>query len=1131
MRTRVRAMLGLVGLVATAVVSIPTTALGGVGPVCAPVPDGKVGWWTGESTAGVAFDQVHGNNGSLVGDASSVPGKVGNAFNLDGDGDYIDIPHSDNYNGMSDSMTVEAWVRVDEFQSDHDTFVSKGDSSWRLQRFPNSESARFGSTHAGNPDPFPHDQNGDIDILGDNPTWHHLAAVYDGTTKYLYVDGVLDISSSDIPEITNNFFSVRIGDNSEQPGRYFDGLIDEVTLYRTALTEAQIDGIVAADNAGKCRTLPSTIVVNSTGDGSDTTLEGGICSTGAVVGDEPACSLRAAIQNSNASDPTELINFNIPGDGPHTISPTTDLPTITDITEIAGDTEPGTILPSANPGVPMIYLDGTTRGAGGNGLTLAASGTDVRSVGIVDWNGYGLLLQSTNHGVTASYIGTNPADDDLGNGTGIRIEGSSATIGGQEAHERNVISGNGGTGVEVLSGSNTISGNLIGTDNEGGSTDDMSENPLPYDLGNGGHGVNIGTGNGNTISNNVISNNEGYGVRVLTDNNEINGNLVGITADGADPLGNSFDGVALIGDAVGNDIGGSGVGERNVISANTGHGVYLSGGSFTHSNEIAGNYIGTDITGEIDRGNVVTGIRVDGAQNNVFGGPQPADGNLISGNSGGIHVRDAGSSGNSILNNYIGTDKDGVSDIGNNNSGVSIDDGATTTTVGQPGDTNLIAFNAEGVQIGSLAGSGHSVRGNSIRSNDGLGIDLNPAGVTPNDDDDLDGGPNGTQNFPVLTTAIANEGTSIEGDLNSTPETTFDVDFYSSPDCDASQNGEGAAYIGSTQVVTDDQGNGTVSVTVSPTVQVGDVVTSTATAPNGNTSEFSGCEELEAPDLSLTKSAAAGDYETTDTLTYTIDVANAGPGGATDVIVTDNLPDEVSYESATPTSGTCEENNNVVSCNLGSLGVSDSDSVTIEVTIDDAGLIQNGASVSSFQNASDPQENNSDDADVSAALAPQCRDGQDNDGDGETDGDDTFCVNEDDVVEGGVAARCGTPDVICGTGGNNVLTGTAGPDTIFGGGGNDTCNGLGGNDDIFCGGGNDTINGGGGFDQLYGANGKDGIKGGAGHDEMFGAKGNDNLNGGEGPDELNGGPGADKLNGGPGNDTCVSDRKDTKMSC
>ena len=135
-----------------------------------------------------------------------------------------------------------------------------------------------------------------------------------------------------------------------------------------------------------------------------------------------------------------------------------------------------------------------------------------------------------------------------------------------------------------------------------------------------------------------------------------------------------------------------------------------------------------------------------------------------------------------------------------------------------------------------------AIRGNSIHSNGELGIDLNGLGgnVTDNDLNDVDTGPNNLQNFPVLTSAVSSGGTTtIQGSLNSTANTVFRVEFFSTSSCDLPSNhGEGETFLGSTSVTTVGN-NATINVVLPVTILPGRVVTSTATDPANNTSEFS----------------------------------------------------------------------------------------------------------------------------------------------------------------------------------------------------------------------------------------------------------------------------------------------------
>jgi Right handed beta helix region/FG-GAP-like repeat len=170
---------------------------------------------------------------------------------------------------------------------------------------------------------------------------------------------------------------------------------------------------------------------------------------------------------------------------------------------------------------------------------------------------------------------------------------------------------------------------------------------------------------------------------------------------------------------------------------------------------------------------------------------------------------------------------------GNTGAGLVVQGGSGGTLSG-----SIIAGNRAGAVI-SGNGPGMALAGNRIFGNSGLGIDLGDDGVTPNDPGDADVGPNGLQNFPVLTSVTTSAGgTRIVGSLNSAPKADFAVAFYANSACPASGFGQGEAFLGSAPVTTDASGNASFDVTFAGTAAA---VAATATDAAGNTSEFSRC--------------------------------------------------------------------------------------------------------------------------------------------------------------------------------------------------------------------------------------------------------------------------------------------------
>src|SRR5262249_21776641 len=229
-----------------------------------------------------------------------------------------------------------------------------------------------------------------------------------------------------------------------------------------------------------------------------------------------------------------------------------------------------------------------------------------------------------------------------------------------------------------------------------------------------------------------------------------------------------------------------------IINRFNGNGIVVN----VNSNVIEGNFIGTNATGTFALSNTLDGIFLNGGSNNTIGGTTPASRNLISGNRNGIQMIGVGA-GNQVRGNFIGTNVSGTGSVGNSLNGVLLA-GPSNTVVGAAGSAsgNTIAFNgAAGVAV--TAGVGNSIQSNSIFGHGGLGIDLGPTGVTPNDLGDGDSGPNGLQNFPELTVAsLAGTSTNIQGTLNSNPGSTFRIEFFSSQFPNPSGFGEGQTFIG-----------------------------------------------------------------------------------------------------------------------------------------------------------------------------------------------------------------------------------------------------------------------------------------------------------------------------------------------
>ena len=206
-----------------------------------------VGYWKFDETSGITAQDAagNGNDGTLSGDPQWAAGKLGGALEFDGDGDYVDCGDDPILN-ITGQITVACWIRVSQFTVGWQAIFTMGDDSWRLQRQTTTDNLCWACTGVtGTPgDWWLH---GDVNV--NDGEWHHAAGVYDGSKYYLYVDGDLDASKDASGTMSISSYPVFIGANAQQSGREFEGLIDDVRVYKRALMDTEILGVMSGGGA------------------------------------------------------------------------------------------------------------------------------------------------------------------------------------------------------------------------------------------------------------------------------------------------------------------------------------------------------------------------------------------------------------------------------------------------------------------------------------------------------------------------------------------------------------------------------------------------------------------------------------------------------------------------------------------------------------------------------------------------------------------------------------------------------------------------------------------------------------------------------------------------------------------
>lgn len=592
--------------------------------------------------------------------------------------------------------------------------------------------------------------------------------------------------------------------------------------------------------------------------------------------DSGAGTLRAAILSANSGGVSVGIAFDITGGCPTvcTIQLASALPAITVPVAMDGYMQPGAsanTLAVGDNAVIKIAVD--VHGVTAPVFTFAPGSGDsvLRGLNIVNSvigpSSQPILIQDSDVAVEGNFIGVDATGANGAAGADMEAvtiaAGAGVRIGGTAPAQRNVIGG-ADVAITIKGGAFLlVQGNYLGTNAAGTAA-----------IGNG-YGVfilsstatvGIVTIGGTTAgSGNVISGNTGPGIRVFVPANSvgaltIQGNSIGMNAAGSAAVGNIGDGIQLS-DSVGNalgpvTIGGTLAAAANVISGNANNGI--RGIGLTNLT-VQGNSIGANAAGTAGFGNGQWGINLDStafAGSAQIGGPLLTVRNVIGGNvNGGIRIALTTAT---IQGNLIGIGADLTTHLAND-VGVLVDsaDAAVGDTAG---GGNTIAFNhSDGVRVdisqpGIRNSAKATVLGNAIYNNAGFGIYFAGTGSTPlpNDGLDVDTGPNGLQNHPVLTSATNSGGLAmVSGVLDSAPNTSYRIEWFGNVSCDTAHNGEGRRFLSGGNYLTDGSGHVPFNGVMFP-IPVGyPVITATATDPAGNTSEFSPCVTAVGPATSF----------------------------------------------------------------------------------------------------------------------------------------------------------------------------------------------------------------------------------------------------------------------------------------
>jgi CSLREA domain-containing protein len=299
----------------------------------------------------------------------------------------------------------------------------------------------------------------------DDGGWHHAAGVMDGSNLYLYLDGTLVDTQPHAAADVDTAEQLAFG--AEENGLAwsdYEGDLDEISIYGRALTAGEVAALAVAPR----------VTVNSTSDASDNNQGDGLCDTGGTNSEgDPECTLRAAIEEANASTGVDTIHFAIPSSDPgysasplsYAFTPAAPYDYLLEPVTLDASTQSGWA------GDPIIELDGTSAVGATAGLAIRTNDSTIRGFIVHSFPDEGLEIDgSTEFGdrntLTNNWVGLDAAGTVVGNtdhGILVTVDALDNLVGGTGANDGNLVAGSGGVGILVRTNStgNALLGNEV----------------------------------------------------------------------------------------------------------------------------------------------------------------------------------------------------------------------------------------------------------------------------------------------------------------------------------------------------------------------------------------------------------------------------------------------------------------------------------------------------------------------------------------------------------------------------------------------------------------------------------------------------------------------------------------------
>ncbi len=217
---------------------------------CVSPPSGLIGWWQAESNA---LDCIGGNNGTLQGTAGFTTGKVGQAFSV-GTSSYVSVPDNNLWAFGTNDFSIELWANFNSLPSstvggpNGGVFISDDEGAGSVNKWWFAYGGGKLTFHMNSPTlgPIFLVQAPFTPVIGN---WYHFSVVRNNNLYSIYANGAVIGSQSTNVVIPNPNAPLTIGKGE---AFYFNGLLDEVSIYNRALSASEIEAIYNAEYFGKC---------------------------------------------------------------------------------------------------------------------------------------------------------------------------------------------------------------------------------------------------------------------------------------------------------------------------------------------------------------------------------------------------------------------------------------------------------------------------------------------------------------------------------------------------------------------------------------------------------------------------------------------------------------------------------------------------------------------------------------------------------------------------------------------------------------------------------------------------------------------------------------------------------------